>query len=92
MQLIASTTVNQADSAISLTFLDIHTRRHLVLEFSTMTDTIFLTEAQAAERLSLAPNTLAKWRWRGQGPAFRKFGGAVRYALADLDAYAEAAR
>lgn len=57
-----------------------------------MADSIFLTETQAAERLGLARSTLARWRWSGQGPAFHKFGGAVRYALADLVAYAEAAR
>ena len=27
-----------------------------------------------------------RWRWAGKGPAFRKFGRAVRYALSDLEA------
>lgn len=50
----------------------------------------FLTESEAASFLGLAPATLARWRWRGdRGPRFRKFGGAVRYASADLQAYAD---
>ncbi|PZO78252.1 MAG: hypothetical protein DI632_07205 [Sphingomonas hengshuiensis] len=57
-----------------------------------MTESPFLTEAAAADYLGLAPATLARWRSVGaQGPAYRKFGGAVRYAKADLDAYVSAA-
>lgn len=63
----------------------------IVMEL-TVTVSPFLTESDAAEYLGLAPATLARWRSVGtQGPAFRKFGGAVRYAKADLDAYASAA-
>ena len=54
-----------------------------------MNSTSFLTETAAAEYLGLSPATLARWRSRGDyGPAFRKFGGAVRYAMADLETYA----
>jgi len=53
---------------------------------------LFLTTADAAARLGLAPRTLERWRWAGRGPAFRKFGGCIRYALADLDAWADAGR
>lgn len=57
-----------------------------------MTDSPFLTEAAAAEYLGLAPATLTRWRsCGGRGPAFRKFGGAVRYARIDLEAYAAGA-
>lgn len=47
-----------------------------------------LTEREAADYLRLAPATLARWRWRGdRGPRWRKLGGAVRYAHADLEAF-----
>lgn len=53
-----------------------------------MSPSPLLTEAEAANLLRLAPATLARWRWRGdRGPAHRKLGGAVRYALSDLQAF-----
>lgn len=48
----------------------------------------FLTTQQAAAYLGLARSTLVRWRWSGDGPPFRKFGRAVRYARADLDGWA----
>jgi hypothetical protein len=44
----------------------------------------------AGRRLGLSPNTLAEWRCerRKNQPPFAKFGKAVRYRLADLDAWA----
>jgi len=39
--------------------------------------------------LRLSPRTLEKLRVLGGGPRFRKFGRRVRYALADLDAWAD---
>lgn len=42
---------------------------------------------QAARHLNLSASTLAKMRLRGDGPPFVKFGGAVRYRRADLEAY-----
>lgn len=57
-----------------------------------MNSTSFLTETAAAKYLGLSPATLARWRSRGDhGPAFRKFGGAVRYGMTDLEAYANGA-
>ena len=53
--------------------------------------TEWLDEKAAAALLTLSPYTLARWRWSGQGPAFAKFGRAVRYRRTDLAAYAEAA-
>ena len=44
---------------------------------------------QAAEYLNVKKNTLEIWRLKGRGPAFRKFGRAVRYHKKDLDAYAD---
>lgn len=57
-----------------------------------MDTTPFLTEDAAAEYLGLSPTTLARWRSCGdRGPVFRKFGGVVRYARIDLEAYADGA-
>ena len=50
-----------------------------------------LTEKDAASMLGLASVTLRRWRWAGQGPRFRKIGGAVRYHPDDLTAFIEAA-
>lgn len=50
-----------------------------------------LTTAQAAELLGgLSPKTLNKWRFTGDGPKYKKIGGAVRYSVADLQAFVEA--
>lgn len=52
-------------------------------------NTNYLTRPQAAEYLNLKKSTLDAWAVRGNGPAFCKFGRAVRYRRQDLDAYAE---
>lgn len=51
-----------------------------------------IDEHAAAERLNLRVATLRRWRWAGNGPAFRKIGNAVRYATEDLAAFIEAGR
>jgi len=48
--------------------------------------TILNTE-QAAAYVQLVPNTLEKFRIRGDGPPFMKVGRAVRYRAADLEAW-----
>lgn len=52
----------------------------------------FLNEVEAAARLGLAATTLTRWRWAKKGPAYHKFGGAVRYSVDDLYAFVEAAK
>ena len=52
----------------------------------------FLTEHDVADVLGVKPKTLARWRWQGRGPRFRKFGRKVRYAPEDLDEYLTASR
>lgn len=52
----------------------------------------YLTEHEAADYLRMSPKTLKKWRHAGKGPKYHKFGGAIRYARADLDAYASSSR
>jgi predicted DNA-binding transcriptional regulator AlpA len=46
-----------------------------------------LKVADAAAYLGLQVSTLHKWRNTGRGPRFIKMGGAIRYRLADLDAF-----
>jgi predicted DNA-binding transcriptional regulator AlpA len=43
-----------------------------------------LTPAEAAERLRLRPQTLARWRVEGFGPVFVKLGGRVAYPAVEL--------
>ena len=49
-------------------------------------------EGEAAQILNLEVATLRLWPWSGRGPRFLKLGGAVRYELADIEAFKEASR
>ncbi|MFZ3354425.1 MAG: helix-turn-helix domain-containing protein [Xanthobacteraceae bacterium] len=51
---------------------------------------VLLTEAQAADFLSLSMRTLQAWRVRGSGPNFCRLGRAVRYRRSDLLAWIDA--
>jgi len=53
---------------------------------------VFLNAKQAAEYLGLKPNTLAKMRVYGNGPAYRKHGQRVLYSLDDLTTWSDASR
>ena len=46
-----------------------------------------LTPEDAASFLAIKSETLAHWRTRQQGPAFRKIGRAIRYRRGDLITY-----
>lgn len=47
-----------------------------------------LTETEAAAILGARVQTLRNWRWRGEGPRYRKIGSRlVRYHRADLAAF-----
>ena len=48
-----------------------------------------LNEKQAAKLLNVAVQTLRNWRHKRQGPAYVKFGRAVRYQVQDIEAYIE---
>lgn len=50
----------------------------------------FLKRPEAASFLNLKQSTLEAWAVRGGGPAFVKFGRAVRYRLSDLEKFIEA--
>lgn len=46
-----------------------------------------LNEVELAELLNLSSRTLQGWRLKGGGPAFEKFGRAVRYSVATVAAW-----
>jgi hypothetical protein len=48
-----------------------------------------LTPPQAAAILQVKPNTLAKWRVTGEGPAFISIGCAVRYSAREMTRFIE---
>ncbi|OGN43871.1 MAG: hypothetical protein A2623_13715 [Caulobacterales bacterium RIFCSPHIGHO2_01_FULL_70_19] len=52
----------------------------------------FVTTETAARYLALSPHSLECYRAKGTGPAFYKFGKAVRYAITDLEAWIAACR
>ena len=58
----------------------------------TDTLTLYMSGREAAAFLGLSPRTLDRYRVNGEGPAFHKFGSRVRYARADLEAWASARR
>lgn len=48
-----------------------------------------LTRREAAEFLSMRPQTLAAWAMTGKNLPFVKLGKAVRYRLVDLEKFIE---
>lgn len=48
----------------------------------------YLKTPDAATHLGLSPRTLEKHRCYGTGPVYRRLGGRIVYAIADLDAWA----
>lgn len=50
-------------------------------------DVHYLNQSELAQRWSLSPRTLERWRWLGQGPAYVKLGGRVAYRLEDIQSY-----
>ena len=45
------------------------------------------TDIETANLLGVSVATTRRWRQRGTGPRFRKFGGAVRYFREDIEAF-----
>ena len=52
----------------------------------------YLNTREAAAWLNLSPRTLDRYRVSGDGPVFHRFGGRVRYLIADLETWASARR
>ena len=48
----------------------------------------YLRTPEAATLLGLSPRTLEKHRCYGTGPVYRRLGGRIVYAIADLEAWA----
>lgn len=46
-----------------------------------------IDQTAVAQRWSVSPRTLERWRWTGQGPRFLKIGGRVVYRIEDIEAY-----
>jgi len=46
-----------------------------------------LKPEEVALRLAISPDTLAKWRYRGKGPAYVKLNRTVRYPVDALEEY-----
>ncbi|MCY4002418.1 MAG: helix-turn-helix domain-containing protein [Rhodospirillales bacterium] len=49
----------------------------------------FMTGREAGQLLGLSHRTFDRYRAPGRGPAYYKFGGAVRYRRSDVIAWAE---
>jgi predicted DNA-binding transcriptional regulator AlpA len=54
---------------------------------NTGTERRFVTESQVAQLTGLSVRTLRRWRLVDARPRYRKLGGAVRYDLADDEAW-----
>ncbi len=54
--------------------------------------TKYLDTREASRVLKLSHRTLDRYRVTGEGPVFHRFGNRIRYALSDLEAWAEARR
>lgn len=55
-------------------------------------DNKLLSNSEAAEFLGMSPDTLARWRWAGIGPAYLKIGRSIKYRRADLEAFLNESR
>jgi len=70
--------------------LALHTATEIQMpELNLVTSPRYLRTAEAARYLSLSPRTLEKHRTYGTGPTYRKIGGRVVYAVADLNAWTD---
>ena len=49
----------------------------------------FLTPKEASAYLGIQEKTLANWRSMGRPPIYRKFSRCVRYAVSDLQQFAD---
>ena len=52
----------------------------------------FWTPEEAAKYLRVAPQTMARWRCEGSGPAYYMMGRRIVYRPEDLDAWAAGRR
>lgn len=45
----------------------------------------YFSEKEIASMLGFQPNTLAKWRWKGIGPKFKRVGRSIRYHIDEVN-------
>lgn len=50
----------------------------------------YMTTREVAAFLGLSAGTLCTWRYQGKGPSYYKVGNAVRYKIADVEAWKNA--
>ena len=53
---------------------------------------MYLNTVQAAEMVGLSPRTMEYYRTTGQGPAYFKLGGRVRYSVSEIERWVRARR
>lgn len=53
---------------------------------------VWLTAADVADEIGIGYSTLGLMRQRGEGPAFYRVGGVVRYRREDVDAWLASCR
>lgn len=58
---------------------------------STQTRTLLPTP-EAAKYVNRPERTLSQWRYLGKGPVYLRLEGAIRYDVADLDAWLDSGR
>ncbi len=61
-------------------------------ETAMLDNEIYMSTREVAAFLGLSPRTLDRYRVTGDGPPFHRFGNRVRYARADVEAWAAARR
>ena len=49
----------------------------------------WIDQNEVGIRLGISPRTLARWRSEKTGPPWVRLGGAIRYRVSDLDAWAD---
>lgn len=47
----------------------------------------FLNQTELSRRWKVSPRTLERWRYQRNGPQYRRIGGRVVYALADIESF-----
>ena len=54
-----------------------------------MSEQLFFSQEELAERWLISKRTLERWRWRwrGAGPRYHKIGGRVIYKRDDIEAF-----
>lgn len=47
----------------------------------------FINEKELSKRWDIKVKSLQRWRWKGDGPPFLKFGHSIRYSISDIESY-----